>query len=98
MFERVYEIVLRIPYGRVTTYGDIARALGSPRLSRMVGYALHDAPKGVPCHRVVNRFGGLSDAFLPLGKETHRDLLYVEGVPFLPNGCVDLAHCRWIPA
>lgn len=98
MFDRVYDIVRRIPFGRVTTYGDIARALGNPRLSRMVGYALHDAPKGLPCHRVVNRFGGLSDAFLPLGKETHRDLLYVEGVPFLPNGCVDLSHCRWIPA
>ena len=98
MFDRVYDIVRRIPFGKVTTYGDIARALGNPRLSRMVGYALHDTPKGVPCHRVVNRFGGLSDAFLPLGKETHRDLLYVEGVPFLPNGCVDLAHCRWIPA
>ena len=83
MFDRVYDIVRRIPFGKVTTYGDIARALGNPRLSRMVGYALHDAPKGVPCHRVVNRFGGLSDAFLPLGKETHRDLLYVESVPFL---------------
>ena len=63
----------------------------------MVGYALHDAPQGVPCHRVVNRFGGLSDAFSPLGKETHRDLLYMEGVAFLPNGNVDLDHCRWMP-
>lgn len=44
MFERVYDIVYRIPFGKVTTYGDIARALGNPRLSRMVGYALHDAP------------------------------------------------------
>lgn len=45
----------------------------------------------------MNRFGGLSDAFSPLGKETHRDLLYMEGVAFLPNGNVDLAHCRWTP-
>ena len=97
MFDQVYEIVRRIPFGKVMTYGDVARALGNPRLSRMVGYALHDAPKGVPCHRVVNRFGGLSDAFSPLGKQTHRDLLYMEGVPFLPNGDVDLAHCRWTP-
>lgn len=97
MFDRVYEIVRRIPYGRVTTYGDIARALGNPGLSRMVGYALHDAPQGLPCHRVVNRFGALSDAFSPLGKETHRDLLHMEGVPFLPSGDVDLAQCRWTP-
>ena len=75
VFQRVYEITARIPYGRVTTYGQIARLLGNPRLSRIVGCALNGAPADLPCHRVVNRLGGLSDAFSPLGKESQRLLL-----------------------
>ena len=79
-FDRVYNLVARIPYGRVTTYGQIARLIGNPRLSRIVGCAMNAAPADLPCHRVVNRFGGLCDAFLPLGRETHRMLLELEGV------------------
>lgn len=94
-FEQVYEIVKTIPLGYVTTYGQIARLLGNPRLSRIVGCALHTAPEGVPCHRVVNRFGGLCDAFEPMGKETHRVLLEMEGIKFLPDGNVDLEHFMW---
>ena len=95
VFQRVYEITARIPYGRVTTYGQIARLLGNPRLSRIVGCALNRAPADLPCHRVVNRAGGLSGAFLPLGKESHRMLLEMEEVPFRPDGSVDLARCMW---
>ena len=58
VFQRVYEITARIPYGRVTTYGQIARLLGNPRLSRIVGCALNGAPADLPCHRVVNARGG----------------------------------------
>ena len=94
-FEQVYEIVKTIPLGYVTTYGQIARLLGNPRLSRIVGCALHTAPEGVPCHRVVNRFGGLCDAFEPMGKETHRVLLEMEGIEVLPDGNVDLEHFMW---
>lgn len=94
-FEQIYKIARKIPYGCVTTYGQIARLIGNVRLSRVVGYAMHDAPKDVPCHRVVNRFGGLSDAFDPMGKESHRMLLMVEGVGFCENGCVDLARFMW---
>ena len=94
-FEQVYEIVKTIPLGYVTTYGQIARLLGNPRLSRIVGCALHTAPEGVPYHRVVNRFGGLCDAFEPMGKETHRVLLEMEGIEFLPDGNVDLEHFMW---
>lgn len=90
VFTKIYDIVSRIPFGKVCTYGQIARALGNPRLSRVVGYAMHSAPENIPCQRVVNRFGGLSDAFEPFGKETHRMLLEIEGVEFKADGCVDL--------
>lgn len=94
-FEKIYEIVRSIPRGRVTSYGQIARMLGNPRMSRVVGYAMHSAPDALPCHRVVNRFGGLSDAFSPAGRETQRLLLEMEGVRFTPNGRVDMARFFW---
>lgn len=68
LFEAVWALVRTVSAGSVTTYGDVAKALGNPRLSRTVGFALHDAPEDVPCQRVVNRFGGLSDAFSPMGE------------------------------
>lgn len=95
MFEQVWALVRQIPPGSVATYGQLARMLGNPRLSRAVGYALHDAPRDVPCHRVVNRLGGLSDCFEPFGRETHRLLLEMEGVPFRGDGTVNLAACQW---
>ena len=94
-FQAVYRLTAQIPCGRVTTYGQIARLLGNPRLSRIVGCALNGAPEGLPCHRVVNRLGGLSDAFLPMGRESQRLLLEMEGVPFLADGRVDLGACQW---
>ena len=94
-FEKIYDIVRKIPFGKVATYGQIARLTGNPRLSRVVGYAMHSAPEDVPCQRVVNRFGGLSDAFSPLGKETHRMLLEIEGVEFTADGCVDIGKYLW---
>ena len=97
MFERVYALVSQIPAGRVATYGQIAWLLGNPRLSRAVGYALASCPdhRDIPCHRVVNRFGGLSANFSPLGKESHRMLLQAESVPFTPEGTVDLSRALW---
>ena len=95
MFEEVYAAVRRIPRGRVATYGQIARMIGRPRAARVVGYALSAAPADVPCHRVVNRQGGLSAAFSPCGRETHRLLLEMEGVAFRPDGTVDLETCLW---
>lgn len=94
-FQAVYRLTGQIPYGRVTTYGQLARLMGNPRLSRIVGCALNAAPEGLPCHRVVNRQGGLSDAFLPLGRDSQRLLLELEGVPFRPDGTVDLEACMW---
>lgn len=95
VFSAVCELVRQIPPGQVATYGQLARLLGNPRLSRAVGYAMHTAPEDVPCHRVVNRFGGLCDAFSPGGKQTHRLLLEMEGVTFTPEGCVDLVRHQW---
>lgn len=96
-FEQIYDIVRQIPCGRVSTYGQIALLAGNPRFSAVVGYALNGCPEDsdVPTHRVVNRFGGLSDAFLPLGKDTHRLLLEMERVEFLSDGNVDLERFMW---
>lgn len=95
VFQRIYHITRQIPWGRVTTYGQIAALAGNPRMSRVVGGAMHAAPAGLPCHRVVNRLGGLSDAFQPMGRDTHRLLLEMEGVSFRPDGTVDLDRHMW---
>lgn len=91
-FEKIYAQVRRVPYGRVATYGQIARLAGNPHWSRVVGYALHvnPDPKTIKCHRIVNRFGGLSDAFAFGGREMHAALLREEGVQIGADGCVDL--------
>ena len=95
-FETIYAIARLIPYGRVTTYGQLARVAGNPRRSRVVGYALNSCPyDDVPCHRVVNRYGGLSAAFEPLGRDSQRMHLELEGVMFLANGMVDLKRFMW---
>lgn len=95
--ERVYAIVARIPPGRVTTYGRIARALGEPRSARMVGWAmLHvDPSRDLPCHRVVNRIGFLSGGWHFGHPDIMRGLLLDEGVPFKEEYQVDLDRCLW---
>lgn len=97
VFDSVYDIVKKIPSGRVATYGQIARMLGNPRLSRVVGYALHanPSPDTIPCFRVVNREGRTSKAFAFGGEDVQRALLQAEGVGFLPNGNVDLERFLW---
>lgn len=96
-FCSVYEIVKQIPSGKVATYGQIAKMLGAPRSSRAVGYALHANPDHdkIPCHRVVNRFGGLTPAFAFGGENMQRQYLEKEGVIFLQDGRVDLEKCLW---
>lgn len=100
--ERVYALVETIPVGRVTTFGMIARALGSPRSARIVGGALMHAPagRGVPAHRVVNRIGFLSGGWHFGHPDIMRDRLLAEGVPFkdLDEYVVDLSQCLWDPA
>ena len=91
LYARIYELVKSIPHGKVATYGQIARCAGNPRASRAVGWALHvnPDPENIPCHRVVNRFGGLSSAFAFGGKDAHKVLLEAEGVD-INNYTVDL--------
>ncbi len=90
-FELIYEQVKKIPKGKVATYGQIAAMAGNPRWSQIVGYALHvnPDPETVKCHRVVNRFGELSKAFVFGGINAQEELLRAEGVE-VTDGRVDL--------
>jgi methylated-DNA-protein-cysteine methyltransferase-like protein len=96
-FEKIYEIVRKIPYGKVATYGQIAIMAGNPRWARVVGYALHvnPDPQNIPCFRVVNRFGAVSSAFAFGGENRQIALLEQEGVTFSEYGVVDLKKHRW---
>jgi methylated-DNA-protein-cysteine methyltransferase-like protein len=96
---RVYDVVARIPQGRVTTYGRIARALGDPRGARMVGWALMHVvdERELPCHRVVNRVGLLTGGWHFGHPDVMRGLLLAEGVPFRDDYQVDLERCVWEP-
>ena len=92
----VYRVVRRIPAGRVSTYGDVGAALGSPRVARQVGWALaalRDA--SVPWHRVINARGTISfKGDTPRGL-IQQQRLEAEGVEFDPQGRVDLKRLRW---
>lgn len=98
-FENVYKVVKQIPAGKVATYGQIAKILGVPRKSKIVGWALHCNPyEGiVPCHRVVNRFGELSGSFAFGGIEVQKNLLKNEGIIFLEDGKINLQEYLWKP-
>ena len=91
--EEVYEVVKKIPKGKVTTYGLIAQELGKPRWSRQVGWVLHQNEEGsvVPCHRVVDRTGRLAPNFAFDGAEEQRRRLIDEGVKFTDEMHVDLS-------
>lgn len=96
-FDQVYQVVRRIPSGKVATYGQIARLLGKPRAARTVGWALHSLPSGsdVPWQRVINARGTISlDARGP-GGAIQRVLLEAEGLTFDEQGRVDLAAHGW---
>ncbi len=97
-FDQVYRIVAQIPPGKVATYGQIATLLGEPRNARVVGWAMHSAPKelGLPCHRVVNKSGGMGPGYL-FGPGQQRMLLESEGVTFKENGCIDMSKHLWEP-
>ena len=98
-FEKIYEVVKRIPKGKVATYGLVAALAGNPRWARVVGYALHVNPEPgkIPCHRVVNRQGMVSSAFAFGGENMQRLLLSEEGIEFRPDGSIDLGKFIWRP-
>ena len=96
-FNAVYEFVKTIPGGRVVAYGDVARAIGKPRASRQVGWALHSNPYPgiVPCHRVVFKDGSLAPGFAFGGREVQKAMLVTEGIGFEEDYKVDMQKYRW---
>ncbi|MCG6873272.1 MAG: MGMT family protein [Gammaproteobacteria bacterium] len=97
-YHRVWQIVARIPSGRVATYGQVARLAGLGGHARVVGYALHNTPEqqDLPWHRVINARGEIS---FPPGSEEHavqKERLAEEGVAFRGSR-IDLAQFRWRP-
>ena len=91
-FERVYALVRRIPEGICISYGQIAWMLGAPRSARQVGWAMRRCPDDLPWQRVVKSDGSIAGGGYA---ELRRALLEAEGVPFLPDGRVDLKACQW---
>lgn len=98
-FEKIYEVVKRIPKGKVSTYGQVAYLAGNPRLARVVGYALHNNPdpQNIPCHRVVNREGRVAKAFVFGGGSVQKSLLEAEGIEFCDDEKIDLDKYIWKP-
>ncbi len=92
--ERVYDIVAKIPYGRVATYGQIAEMIGRPKCARFVGYASNNkASWHLPWHRVVFSNGRLS-----IGREAEQyKILKSEGIKFNSDKTVDLTVSQWDP-
>lgn len=98
-FDKVYDVVAKIPRGKVTTYGAIAEYCGTKSAARTVGWALNGASQtGLPCHRVVNRYGALTGK-MHFGADAQlmHDLLESEGIEFKPDGCVNMDKHLWIP-
>ncbi|MEO8516342.1 MAG: MGMT family protein [Flavobacterium sp.] len=98
-FERVYEIARQIPEGRVTSYGAIAKALGTARSARMVGWAMNAAHsmEDIPAHRVVNRKGLLTGKFHFDGTNLMQQLLENEGIEVVNNQIIDFEKHFWEP-
>ena len=98
-FDKVYEVAKYIPYGRVTSYGAIAKYLGAARSARMVGYAMNNShDKGVPAHRVVNRKGLLTGKHHFDGTNLMQQLLESEGVKVIENQIQELEKVYWDPS
>lgn len=94
-FGQVYEIVKKIPIGKVMTYGQIAEMLGT-RDARRVGWALHgNSDRDVPCHRVVNKDGQVALNYAFDGWQEQKRKLVEEGVRFRDEMRVDLEECLW---
>jgi methylated-DNA-protein-cysteine methyltransferase-like protein len=96
--ERVYEIVRRIPTGRVMTYGQIADMLGEGYTARTVGFAMHSADEETtPWQRVINSQGACSTGRVILPPDKQQRMLEAEGITFDARGRCDLKLYRWIP-
>ena len=99
-FERVYEVVKLVPYGRVTSYGAIANYLGSGGSSRMVGWAMnasHTQLQLIPAHRVVNRNGLLTGKHHFGGPDVMKQLLESEGLVIKDDKITNFQENFWDP-
>lgn len=98
-FEKVYQVVRQIPEGRVSSYGAIARAIGSPQSARMVGWAMNASHnvEDVPAHRVVNRTGLLTGKHHFDGTNLMQQLLENEGVEVIDNQIQRFDDVFWDP-
>jgi methylated-DNA-protein-cysteine methyltransferase related protein len=99
-YEKIYETVKQVPYGKVATYGQIANLAGMQRKARLVGYALFRvAPDAdVPWHRVINAKGEISESPFREGNDyLQRSLLEREGIAFNAAGRVNFRECQWQP-
>ena len=99
-FQKVYKVVKMIPSGRVSTYGLIAKYLGSTKSSRVVGYAMNASHKNseIPAHRVVNRVGLLTGKHHFSGRTLMKDLLESEGVKTQNDRVVNFKKVVWDPS
>ena len=98
-FERVYAIARQIPEGKVTSYGAIAKALGTARSARMVGWAMNSSHNmdDIPAHRVVNRNGLLSGKHHFEGTNLMQQLLENEGIKVVNYKVADFEKHFWTP-
>lgn len=99
-FEKVYVVVMQIPYGRITTYGAIAAFLGSKGSARMVGWAMnaaHAQPENIPAHRVVNRNGRLTGKHHFGHPDTMQKLLESEGLLIQEDAILNFDEKFWDP-
>lgn len=89
-FTKVYNLVSKVPKGKVTTYGAISKAVGVD--PRIIGFALHSNkdPKNIPCHRVINSKGEISSGYAFGGLNAQKNILKKEGIKFNKQGKVDL--------
>ena len=95
--ERVFEIVRRIPAGRVMTYGQLAEILGEGYTARTVGFVMHSADQSVPWQRVINAQGACSTGRVIVPPDLQQRMLESEGVRFDAKGRCDLSRYRWTP-
>lgn len=96
--KRVYDLVRKIPKGRVMTYGQIAEILGEGYTPRTVGFVMHGSSDKTPWHRVINAQGACSTGRLVLPHDKQQRMLEAEGVTFNDRGRCDLQTYIWIPA
>jgi len=98
-FHKVYEVAKVIPYGRVTSYGAIAKYLGAARSARMVGWAMNGAHQmpDIPAHRVVNKIGLLTGKHHFDGTNLMQQLLESEGIKVVDNQIIEFEKHFWDP-